>query len=49
MANAKIKPVANQIELHPYVYAQQRPIIEYGAEHGIVVEAYSPLMYAITV
>lgn len=32
----------NQIELHPY--CQQRPIAAYCAEHGIVVQAYSPLV-----
>jgi len=42
--SAKIKPAANQILLHPYVYAQQKPIIEFGAKHGIVTEAYSSLI-----
>ncbi|KAF8876945.1 Aldo/keto reductase [Infundibulicybe gibba] len=42
--SAKIKPVANQILLHPYVYARQAPIIEYGAANGIVTEAYSALI-----
>ncbi|KAF5370928.1 hypothetical protein D9615_009814 [Tricholomella constricta] len=33
LASAKIKPAANQILLHPYVYAKQKPIIEYAAMH----------------
>lgn len=36
--------MAAQILLHPYVYAQQAPILEYAAKHNIVIEAYSALM-----
>jgi len=43
LGSAKIKPAANQILLHPYVYARQKPIVDYGAKHGIVTEAYSAL------
>jgi diketogulonate reductase-like aldo/keto reductase len=32
----------NQVELHPF--CQQRPITEYCDKHGIVVEAYCPLV-----
>ncbi|KAI0674234.1 Aldo/keto reductase [Trametes maxima] len=42
--SAKIKPAANQILLHPYVHAQQLPIVEFGKAHGIVSEAYSVLI-----
>ncbi|KAI0067043.1 Aldo/keto reductase [Artomyces pyxidatus] len=44
LASAKVKPAANQILLHPYVYAQQAPILAAGALHGIVTEAYSALI-----
>ncbi|KAI0317832.1 Aldo/keto reductase [Amylostereum chailletii] len=44
IASAKVKPAANQIILHPYVYARQTPVIAYGAAHGIVTEAYSALI-----
>ncbi|MCJ1289909.1 hypothetical protein MMC34_001442 [Xylographa carneopallida] len=37
-------PHVNQIELHPW--CQQRTISAYCATHGIVVEAYSPLVRA---
>ena len=37
-------PAVNQIELHPW--CQQREIVSYCAEHGIVIEAYSPLVRA---
>lgn len=35
-------PAVNQIELHPY--CQQRPITKYAADHGILIEAYAPLI-----
>ncbi|KAI0292017.1 Aldo/keto reductase [Russula brevipes] len=44
LASAKIKPAANQILLHPYVYASQAPLLEYDAAQGIVTEAYSALI-----
>ncbi|KAJ7085248.1 Aldo/keto reductase [Mycena belliarum] len=44
LASAKVKPAANQILLHPYVYARQLPILEYAAKHKIVIEAYSALI-----
>lgn len=36
-----------QILVHPYVYAQQEPIISYGLKNGIITEAYSSLLYAL--
>ncbi|KDR79260.1 hypothetical protein GALMADRAFT_243181 [Galerina marginata CBS 339.88] len=44
LASAKIAPAVNQIILHPYVYKQQKSLLEYSAEKGIVIEAYSPLI-----
>ncbi|KAH6914352.1 Aldo/keto reductase [Coprinopsis sp. MPI-PUGE-AT-0042] len=35
-------PAVNQIELHPF--CQQRHIVEFCFKHGIVIEAYSPLV-----
>lgn len=37
----KIKPVANQVELHPYL--PQHKLLKYATENGILLEAYSPL------
>ncbi|PAV19557.1 Aldo keto reductase [Pyrrhoderma noxium] len=44
LAKAKIKPVVNQILFHPYVYAQQAPIVTAAKAQGIVIEAYSLLI-----
>ncbi|KAI0036348.1 Aldo/keto reductase [Vararia minispora EC-137] len=44
ISSAKVKPAANQILLHPYVYAQQAPILAFAKLHGIVIEAYSALI-----
>ncbi|KAI0036349.1 Aldo/keto reductase [Vararia minispora EC-137] len=44
LASAKVKPAANQILLHPYVYTQQAPILAIAKLHGIVIEAYSALI-----
>ncbi|MGM0213284.1 hypothetical protein IGI42_000818 [Enterococcus sp. AZ109] len=41
MKTAKIKPMINQIELHPTL--TQVPLRDYLAEEGIAVEAWSPL------
>jgi alcohol dehydrogenase (NADP+) len=38
---AKIQPVMNQIELHPYL--QQTKMLEYCKEHDVLLTAYSPL------
>ncbi|KZT39501.1 Aldo/keto reductase [Sistotremastrum suecicum HHB10207 ss-3] len=40
---AKIKPVVNQIQFHPYNYVENKPILDFAEKHGIVVEAYSSL------
>ncbi|KAI0737582.1 Aldo/keto reductase [Daedaleopsis nitida] len=35
-------PEVNQLELHPF--CQQKDIVQYCAKHGIIVEAYTPLI-----
>ncbi|KAJ7677950.1 Aldo/keto reductase [Mycena polygramma] len=44
LGSAKVKPVANQILLHPYVFSQQLPTLLYATKHQIVTEAYSALL-----
>ncbi|OHX68312.1 aldo/keto reductase [Flammeovirga pacifica] len=41
LTNCKIKPVINQIEMHPL--NQQRTMMEYADAHGIILTAFSPL------
>jgi len=41
---AKIKPVVNQIELHPNIYEASKPVIEYCKANHITIEGYAPLM-----
>ncbi|KAI5970124.1 hypothetical protein CANMA_000735 [Candida margitis] len=36
-------PVVNQIEFHPFLQNQSKNIVEYCQNHGILVEAFSPL------
>jgi diketogulonate reductase-like aldo/keto reductase len=38
---SNVVPAVNQIELHPYF--QQREVQAYGAEHGILTQAWSPI------
>ncbi|MCF6767477.1 aldo/keto reductase [Thiotrichales bacterium 19S11-10] len=41
LINANIIPVINQVELHPYL--QQNDLLDYCAQHNILLTAYSPL------
>jgi diketogulonate reductase-like aldo/keto reductase len=44
LARAKEPPAVNQVELHPFL--QQRELLAFCRAHGIVVEAYAPLVKA---
>jgi hypothetical protein len=39
--HATVVPAVNQIEVHPYF--QQRDVQDFGAEHGIFTQAWSPI------
>src|SRR4051795_8432670 len=39
--SATVVPAVNQIEVHPYF--QQREVQDFGAEHGILAQAWSPI------
>lgn len=38
-----IKPAVNQVEFHPHIYSEQKELLRYCDDNGIIVEAYSPL------
>ena len=44
LATCSIKPVVNQILLHPYVIRSTVPLLEFMAHQHIVAEAYSALI-----
>ena len=41
LEQARVVPAVNQVECHPYF--SQRPLQDFGAEHGIVTQAWSPI------
>lgn len=43
LKDCKVTPAVNQVELH--VFLQQPELVEFCQQHGIVVEAYSPLAH----
>lgn len=40
-------PHVNQVEFHPFIYEQQKELLDYCREHNILIEAYSPLSRAV--
>ena len=44
--SAENKPMVNQVEFHPFIYSEQRDLLEYCAVHQIVVQAWAPLARA---
>lgn len=45
MAESKVVPAVNQVEFHPFIYKDQRELLEFCKAHDIIVEAYSPLAH----
>lgn len=46
LENTEIVPVINQVEFHPFLFDQQKEILDFCKQKGIVLEAYSPLAHA---
>jgi diketogulonate reductase-like aldo/keto reductase len=42
--NFNTHPDVNQVEFHPFIYLQQKQLLAFCKKHGIVIEAYSPLV-----
>jgi diketogulonate reductase-like aldo/keto reductase len=43
MKRSELLPAVNQVEFHPFIYEEQKALLKYCADQGIVAEAYSPL------
>jgi diketogulonate reductase-like aldo/keto reductase len=48
LSESNIVPAVNQIEFHPFLYEEQRELLDFCKQHDIVVEAYSPLAHGKT-
>jgi diketogulonate reductase-like aldo/keto reductase len=46
LENSDVIPAVNQIEFHPFIYKEQKEVLEFCKQKGIIVEAYSPLARA---
>ncbi len=42
---ANVSPAVNQIEFHPFIYNEHKPVVDWCKRHNVVVEAYSPLAH----
>lgn len=40
---SNVVPAVNQILFHPFTYKEQRDLLEFCRQYGIIVQAYSPL------
>jgi diketogulonate reductase-like aldo/keto reductase len=46
LSDTEVVPAVNQIEFHPFIYEEQKEVLEFCKDKGIIVEAYSPLARA---
>jgi len=46
LEQCEIRPMVNQIELHPFNFKQREDVVQFCADHDIIVEAYSPVAQA---
>ncbi len=40
---SQLTPSVNQVELHPFIYEEQKSLLKYCRQQNILIEAYSPL------
>ena len=45
LSHLSIVPSVNQVEFHPYIYEDQKPLLEFCKQQGMIMEAYSPLAH----
>lgn len=45
LQHAEVTPAVNQIEFHPFIYNDQKKLLDYCQQQGIIIEAYSPLAH----
>ncbi|MGC1176951.1 MAG: aldo/keto reductase [Candidatus Saccharimonadales bacterium] len=43
LQRSELVPAVNQVEFHPFIYDEQKPLLKYCDQQGILIEAYSPL------
>lgn len=43
LERSRTVPAINQVEFHPFIFKQQKPLLDFCQEQGIQLEAYSPL------
>ncbi len=49
LSQSKTVPAINQVEFHPFIYDDQKELLEFCQQHKIIVEAYSPLAHGLRV
>lgn len=43
LGTADLPPMVNQVEFHPFIYDDQKELLDYCKVNDVIVEAYSPL------
>lgn len=43
LGHSQLIPAVNQVEFHPFIYEQQKPLLDFCRQHNILLEAYSPI------